>query len=237
MKTESGLDTKASRHQKKKSNEMKDLFIVEIETTGLSYSDMTLEFVILQVMRERGFYKPGRYYRRVFHYAFPPESSFAKAHHQDLYEEARHADSVPPSLVNADIDEFFEACDSKDYKNRIIVGSRLSFKLELLDRSRLFFKPQTIEFESGNKQVGHYFGTIDLYGIESFVSELFDEHKSKIKEKMSSLKLQHRMPQGHRHRALYDSFLYLNRLNEYRLFFLSPWESGHEKFFEKNCII
>jgi hypothetical protein len=124
---------------------MKDLFIVDIETTGLSYSDMTLEFVILQVMRERGFYKPGRFYRRVFHYSHPPESTFAKANHQSLYEEARHAESVAPSLVHADLDEFFESCDSKDYKNRIIVGSRLSLKLEMLDRSRLFFKPQTLE--------------------------------------------------------------------------------------------
>jgi hypothetical protein len=216
---------------------MKDLFIVDIETTGLSYSDMTLEFVILQIVRERGFYKPGRYYRRVFHYSHAPEGSFAKSHHLDLYEEARQADSVPPSLVNEEVESFFESCDSKDYKNRVIVGSRLSFKLELLDKARLFFKPQTMEFESGSKSFGHYFSTIDLYGVESFVSELFEEHKAKVKEKMTALKLQHRMPQGRRHRALYDAFLYLNRLNEYRLFFVSPWESVNEKFFEKNCLI
>lgn len=217
---------------------MKDLFIVDIETTGLSYSDMTLELAILQVIRERGFYKPGRFYRRVFHYSHAPDSSFAKTHHMSLYEEAKQADSVSPSLINEEVEQFFEACDSKDYKNRVIVGSRLNFKLELLDKARLLFKPQTMDFSDGIKHIGHYFGTIDLYGIEAFVSELFDEHKAKIKEKMLNLSLQHKMPQGlNRHRALYDAFIYLNCLNEYRLFFVSPWEYGHEKFFEKNCLV
>lgn len=209
---------------------MKHTFIIDIEFTGTSFSDAALELAILEVNLERGFYRPCKYFRRVFSYHFPPESNFAKQHHASLYDECRNAESATPNHVRDSIIEFFEACGSTNPKERILIGSRLqSFKLEVLDKCRYLDKPQIIEFESGAKEVGDYESVIDIDSIDEFFSATFLCSKDDIIKKMSDLKIEALSPQGHRHRALFDCFVYLKRINEYRLYLLSPWEHSREK--------
>lgn len=213
---------------------MRQLFIMDLESTGIGFSDAVLELAFLHLKFDGNFYRPGMYYRRVFHYSFPPESLFSKTHHASLHDECRYADTAIPSEVQGSIIEYFKSCDSTDYRQRIIVGSRLSFKLEMLEKCRYLEKPQLMEFESGPKQTGDYFGIIDLYGVGHFVSEMFEEHRSALQKRMDALNLEMPLPSGHRHRALYDCYVYLNRMNQYRMFFKAPWEFQNAKFFTKN---
>jgi hypothetical protein len=209
---------------------LKHTFIIDAEFTGTTFSDALLELAILEVNIERGFYRPSKYFRRVFAYHFAPESIFAKQHHASLYDECKNAESATPNHVRDSIIEFFEACGSTDAKLRTIIGSRLqSFKLEIMDRCRFLDKPQIMEFESGPKEVGDYANVIDLDSIDEFFSATFACSKDDIIKKMNDLKIEALSPQGHRHRALFDCFVYLKRINEYRLYLLSPWEFSREK--------
>lgn len=216
---------------------MKQLFVCDLETTGTSFSDACLELAFLQLIKERGFYRPGRYYRRVFHYSFSPESLFARNNHASLYDECRYADTAIPTEIAESIRQYFADCNATDAKQRVMIGSRLSFKLEVLDRNNYLSKPQLVEFASGPVQVGDYYSIIDLYAVGGFVAEMFAEARHKVEKRFADLNLEAIAPLGQRHRALYDCFHYLNKMNQYRLFFLSPWEYGHEGFFESGCQI
>lgn len=209
---------------------MNKTFIIDAEFTGLSFSDMALELAILEVKLDRGFYRPDKYFRRVFSCSLPMESSFAKQFHASLYDECRSAESATPNVVRDSILEFFAACGSEDPKKRILIGSRLkSFKLEILDKCRFLDKPQIMEFKSGPKDLGDYGEVIDLDSIDSFFAETFICSKASVEKKLADLNIEAPMPQGQRHRALFDCFVYLKRLNEYRLYLLSPWELSREK--------
>jgi hypothetical protein len=204
---------------------MNKTFIIDAEFTGLSFSDMALELAILEVKLDRGFYRPDKYFRRVFSYSLPMESVFAKQFHASLYDECRSAESATPNAVRDSILDFFTACGSDDPKKRILVGSRLkSFKLEVLDKCRFLDKHQVMDFDSGPKEVGDYGEVIDLDAIDSFFAETFSCSKASIEKKLADLNIEAPAPQGQRHRALFDCFVYLKRLNEYRLYLLSPWE-------------
>lgn len=200
------------------------VFIIDVETTGIKAFDAILEIAILEVNLERKFYRPGRYYRRVCHFGFPPESSFAKKYHASLYDECFHADTSTPNHVRDSIIEFFELCGAKDPASRILIGSHISdYKLEALDKIRFLDKPQTIDFESGPKQVGDYGTVIDLHGLKGFFSLTFECKTEDVVKKISESNVEALMPAGHRNRALFDCFIYLQRMNEYRFYFLSPW--------------
>lgn len=216
---------------------MKHLFIMDMETTGLQLSDAVLELAFLHLVKERDFYRPGLYYRRVFRYGFPPASIFARTHHASLYDECRYADTAVPTEIQESIQEYFKSCGADDWQKRIMVGSGLSFKLEMLDRNRYLEKPQMVEFESGARQVGDYAHIIDLFSIGNFVADMFEEDRGYVQKKFEELKIEAPLPQSHRYRALFDCFVYMNRMNQYRLFFKAPWEFGSERFFEKDSQI
>jgi hypothetical protein len=195
-------------------------FIIDIETTGETLSDAILELAILHIELEREFFRPKLFYRRVFHYSFQPESSFARQHHAGLYEEAKLADSVTPSHVESDLNSFFSRCKSEDPKKRMIIGSRLGFKLAKLDGVRYLCPVKTILINDDEKEIGDYSRVIDLNTVEDFFIEIYGQKD--FSAKLSELKLNFKHPEGKRHRAVFDCFEYLNRLNKYKMHLAFP---------------
>lgn len=189
---------------------MKRQFMLDIETTGVDpLNDEVLQIAVVEMTFENGLWTSGRKLNFFQHTDRQPETSFAKAHMQELFAKCQAQPLIPIAEVRQKILQFFLDCGAKS-PNVFISGWNVGiFDLPFLSHHG-YLKPA--RYEEGKLVGDCHYRVFELSGALQFVANL--KGKSEINPLINeALRLFPPPEEGTRHDALYDCERQIQMLN------------------------